>query len=115
MTDLTQHIPSATNALAGRLITGLGLGHRAIRICNCTITNVPGPQQPLYFNGAKLLKMTGSAPIIDGMGLIITAISYNGEIIFSFTACREMTPDPEKLAAFALKSFKALRKAAPAT
>jgi WS/DGAT/MGAT family acyltransferase len=115
MTDLTQHIPSATNALAGRLITGLGLGHRAIRICNCTITNVPGPQQPLYFNGAKLLKMTGSAPIIDGMGLIITAISYNGEIIFSFTACREMTPDPEKLATFALKSFKALRKAATAT
>jgi hypothetical protein len=49
------------------------------------------------------------------MGLIITAISYNGEIIFSFTACREMTPDPEKLAAFALKSFKALRKAAKAT
>ncbi len=114
MTDLTQHIPSATTALAGRLITGLGLGHRAIRVCNCTITNVPGPQQPLYFNGAKLLKMTGCAPIVDGMGLIITAISYNGEIVFSFSGCREMIPDPEKLSAYSVLSFKALRKAAAA-
>jgi WS/DGAT/MGAT family acyltransferase len=114
MTDLTQHIPSATTALAGRLITGLGLGHRAIRVCNCTITNVPGPQQPLYFNGAKLLKMTGCAPIVDGMGLIITAISYNGEIVFAFTGCREMIPDPEKLSAYSVKSFKALQKAASA-
>jgi len=112
MTDLTQHIPSATTALAGRLITGLGLGHRAIRVCNCTITNVPGPQQPLYFNGAKLVKMIGCAPIVDGMGLIITAISYNGEIVFSFSGCREMIPDPEKLSAYSVASFKALQKAA---
>jgi len=114
MTDLTQHIPSATTALAGRLITGLGLGHRAIRVCNCTITNVPGPQQPLYFNGAKMIKMIGCAPIVDGMGLIITAISYNGEIVFSFTGCREMIPDPEKLSAYSVVSFKALQKAAAA-
>jgi WS/DGAT/MGAT family acyltransferase len=114
MTDITQHIPSATTALAGRLVTGLGLGHRAIRVCNCTITNVPGPQQPLYFNGAKLIKMTGCAPIVDGMGLIITAISYNGEIVFSFTGCRDMTPDPERLSAYSVASFKALRKDAAA-
>lgn len=114
MTDLTQHIPSATTALAGRLITGLGLGHRAIRLCNCTITNVPGPQQPLYLNGAKLIKMAGCGPVIDGMGLIISAMSYNGEIIFSFTGCRHVTPDPEKLSACTVASFKALRNAAAA-
>ncbi len=112
MTDITRHIPSATMALAGRLVTGLGLGHRAMRLCNCTVTNVPGVQQPLYLNGAKLLKSTGCAPVIDGMGLIISAISYNGEIIFSFTGCREITPDPEKLPACARASFGALKKAA---
>jgi len=112
MTDITRHIPSATMALAGRLVPGLGLGHRAMRLCNCTVTNVPGVQQPLYLNGAKLLKSTGCAPVIDGMGLIISAISYNGEIIFSFTGCREITPDPEKLSACSLASFRALKKAA---
>jgi WS/DGAT/MGAT family acyltransferase len=111
MTDITRHIPSATMALAGRLVTGLGLGHRAMRLCNCTVTNVPGAQQPLYLNGAKLIKSTGCAPVIDGMGLIITAISYNGEVVFSFSGCREITPDPERLAACTTASFRALKKA----
>ncbi len=114
MTDLTQHMPAATTALAGRLVTALGLGHRAIRLGNCTITNVPGPQQPLYLNGAKLIKSTGCGPVIDGMGLIISAISYNGEIVFSFTSCREMMPDPERLSALTKASFRSLKKAAAA-
>ncbi len=114
MTDITRHIPSATMALAGRLVTGLGLGHRAMRLCNCTVTNVPGVQQPLYLNGAKLIKSTGCAPVIDGMALVISAISYNGEIVLSFTGCREITPDPEKLSACSLASFRALKKAAAA-
>ncbi len=114
MTDITRHIPSATMALAGRLVTGLGLGHRAMRLFNCTVTNVPGVQQPLYCNGAKLIMSTGFAPVIDGMGLIISAISYNGEIVFSFTGCREITPDPERLSACTKASFNSLKKAAAA-
>jgi hypothetical protein len=68
----------------------------------------------LYLNGAKLIKSTGFAPVIDGMGLIISAISYNGEIIFSFTGCREITPDPEQLSACTSVSFNSLKKAAAA-
>jgi hypothetical protein len=71
-------------------------------------------QQPLYLNGAKLIKSTGFAPVIDGMGLIISAISYNGEIIFSFTGCREITPDPEQLSTCTMASFNSLKKAAAA-
>jgi WS/DGAT/MGAT family acyltransferase len=112
MTDLMSHTPAVTLALAGRLITGLGLAHRTFRLCNCTITNVPGPQQPWYLNGAKLLLSTGAAPVIDGMGLIITAISYNGDMVFSFTACRRMLPDPEFLRACASECFDSLENAA---
>jgi WS/DGAT/MGAT family acyltransferase len=111
MTDISRFVPSATLALAGRMVTGLGLGNRA-RFANCTITNVPGPQQPLYFNGAKLLKSTGCAPVIDGMGLILTAISYNGEVVMSITSCRDITPDPEFFMACLGRSFRSLKKAA---
>ena len=110
MTDITSHMSSATMALAGRLVTELGLGHRATRLANCVVTNVPGPQQPLYFNGARLLKSTGCAPVIDGMGLLIGAISYNGDIVLSISACREVVPDPEFLAACLGRSFQQLRK-----
>lgn len=113
MTDISRHIPSATMALAGRLVTGLGLGHRT-RFANCTVTNVPGPQQPLYLNGAKLLMSSGCGPVIDGMGLIIGAISYNGDIMFSMTACREIVPDPAFLTGCIRRSFEAMKKAVAA-
>ena len=112
MTDITRHMSSTTMALAGRLVTELGLGHRAMRLGNCVVTNVPGPQQPLYFNGAKLLKSTGCAPVLDGMGLLLGAISYNGEIVLSISACRDIVPDPEFLAACLRRSFQRLKKAA---
>ncbi len=111
MTDISRHIPSATLALAGRLVTGLGLGHRT-RFANCTITNVPGPQQPLYLNGARLLMSTGCGPVLDGMGLILTAISYDGDVVLSLTSCREIMPDPEYFVSCMKRAFQALKKAA---
>jgi WS/DGAT/MGAT family acyltransferase len=113
MTDISRHVPSATMALAGRLVTGLGLGHRT-RFANCTITNVPGPQQPLYLNGAKLLMSTGCGPVIDGMGLIIGAISYNGDVVFSITACREIVSDPAFLTQCIKRAFQETKQAAAA-
>jgi len=114
MTDLAQHIPAATEALAGRLITSLGLGHRTSAVTNCVVTNVPGPQQPLYLNGARMLRSTGCGPVLDGMGLIITAISYDGEIVLSITGCRKITPDPEFLADCLRSSFDELKGASTA-
>ena len=62
---------------------------------NCTITNVPGPQFPLYVQGHKLFAVMGTAPIIDGMGLIITIFSYDGQIIISSTSDSNSMPDIE--------------------
>jgi WS/DGAT/MGAT family acyltransferase len=113
MTDISKHLPSGTVALAGRLVTGLGLGHRT-RFANCTITNVPGPQHPLYLNGAKLLLSTGCGPVIDGMGLILTAISYDGEVALSLTSCREIIPDPEHLVTCMKNAFRDMKAASAA-
>ena len=55
----------------------------------------PGPQQPLYMNGAKLLHTFGLAPLADGMGLFIATPSYNGEMTFSIISAREIMPDIE--------------------
>jgi len=110
--EIARHIPAPTQAIAGRLVTALGLGYKTMRLCNCTVTNIPGPRQPLYLNGARLALSTGAGPVIDGMGLIISVFSYAGCIVFSFTGCREITPDPENLCAYARNAFKVLRQAA---
>jgi WS/DGAT/MGAT family acyltransferase len=92
MTDLTQHVPAATQVLAGRLVLRAGM---APKLCNLFISNVPGPQTPLYMNGAKILHNYGMAPLANGMALFIATPSYNGEISFSVTSTREVLPDIE--------------------
>ena len=92
MTDLSQHVPAATQVLAGLLVLRAGMASRA---CNLFISNVPGPQVPLYMNGAQQVGAYGLAPLVNGMGLFIATPSYNGEVTFNVTSTREILPDME--------------------
>ncbi len=95
MTDYSQFVPSTTAALAARLYTNLGMADRTNPAFNCVITNVPGPQVPLFCAGAKMVAHYGLGPLFDGMGLIFPVVSYCGQITISVSSCREMLPDPE--------------------
>lgn len=111
MTDFNQFIPSTTAALSARLYTELGLSDRSPSPFNCVITNVPGPQFPLYSAGAKLVTQFGLGPIFDGMGLIFPVFSYNGQITISVNSCREMMPDPDFFAKCLQESYDELKAA----
>jgi hypothetical protein len=112
MTDYTQFIPSTTAALAARMYTRLGMANRTNPVFNCVITNVPGPQVPLYCAGARMVAHYGMGPVFDGMGLIFPVVSYCGRITISVTSCREMMPDPEFFAACLEASYAELKTAA---
>ncbi len=111
MTDYSRFIPAQLAALAARLYTSYGMAKRTVPAFNCVVTNVPGPQKPLYMSGARLLRTHGLAPVFDGMGLIFPVLSYDGEITISFTSCRDMLPDPERLANHLDESFHELETA----
>src|SRR5690606_23105259 len=89
-TRLTQLIPSTMIGLSARIYTEFQLAQRHKPLFNLPITNVPGPQMPLYFGGAKLVRQFGSAPLFDGIGLVFTVISYNSKITFSVTSCPQI-------------------------
>jgi diacylglycerol O-acyltransferase len=93
MTDYRQFVPAVTAAQAGRLMSSLANVQQPT--FNVSITNVPGPQVPLYAMGAKLLTNMGLGPVTHGMGMIMPVTSYCGEIYIGFTSCREMLPDPD--------------------
>ena len=112
LTDYSQFIPSTTAAMAARLYVQLGLSERVNIPFNCVVTNVPGPQFPLYSAGAKLLAQYGLGPIFDGMGLIFPVFSYNGKLFLSVTSCREMMPDPEFFSECMQAAFDELKAAA---
>lgn len=60
---------------------------------NVTISNVPGPRQPLYFGGAKLEAYVPVSIVTDNMGLNITVHSYLDRLDFGIIAARELVPD----------------------
>lgn len=95
MTDYTQFIPGSLAGLAARASAQLGLANRVRPFLSTVITNVPGPQVPLYLAGARMVQSYGMGPVMDGMGLIHAVTSYCGDISISFTSCREMLADPD--------------------
>ena len=105
MTDINKHIPSSTLALAGRLITQWGAATRIKPVSNLAITNVPGPQIPLYMNGAKLMAQYGMGPLVDSASLFIAVLSYNSKITVTVTSCRDLMEDPAFFGDCIEKSF----------
>jgi WS/DGAT/MGAT family acyltransferase len=114
MTDISQVLPGTFSGLAARLYTRLGLANRVKPFLNTVITNVPGPQVPLYFTGAKMVGFYGMGPVMDGMGLIHLVLSFAGRISISVTACRDQMPDPGFYAECVEASFAELVSAAQA-
>jgi len=112
MTDLSQHVPAATQVLASRLVLKSGM---AARVCNLFISNVPGPQVPLYVNGAEQIAAYGMAPLVNGMGLFIATPSYNGQISFNVTSTRELIPDMRFFISCLNKSLSELKRATKLT
>jgi diacylglycerol O-acyltransferase len=111
MTDYSQFIPSTLTAQAARLATRWHLVNQIRPIYNCVVTNVPGPQVPLYISGAKMLSNFGTGPVADGLGLFHVISSYCGEFTVSATSCREMMPDPAFYRECLRESFESLKNA----
>ncbi|HSO33451.1 MAG TPA: WS/DGAT domain-containing protein, partial [Labilithrix sp.] len=80
---------SGLAALAGRS----KLVEKLPPLINVLISNVPGPQFPLYFAGAKLLTYYPVSIPAHGGALNMTVQSYNGSLEFGLTACRRAVPD----------------------
>ena len=112
MTDVTQTMPGALAGIAGRLVARTGLMSRLTPVAHCVVTNVPGPQIPLYFTGAKMVGSFGLGLPMEGIGLFHAVLSYNGAITIAVTACRTQMPDPSFYARCLEDSFRELREAA---
>ena len=87
-----EHATPNTFALAARLYTGMRLADRHRPIANLVISNVPGPDIPLYLGGAEMLAGFPLGPVMDGMGLNITIMSYRGVLYWGLVSCARAVP-----------------------
>jgi diacylglycerol O-acyltransferase / wax synthase len=81
-------------------------------VANTGVSNVPGPAEPIYFTGARLLRVTGLGPLIAGMNLFHVIASYNGTVSMGVTADRDALPDPAHYADCMQAAFDELLAAA---
>jgi len=90
--DLSALIPTALSGLAARAL--LKLATMPGLLFNLFVSNVPGPQLPLYIAGARVKGIYPVSAVTDMTGgLNITLFSYDGNLDFGLIACREMVPD----------------------
>lgn len=79
---------------------------------NMIVTNVPGPQFPLYLAGAKLLALYPIVPLIPGGGLGVALFSYEGKLCWGFNGDFELVPDLGAFVDDVRAAFERLRQAA---
>jgi WS/DGAT/MGAT family acyltransferase len=114
LTDWAEFAAPAVAARAARLASSLRVMERMGPIFNVTISNVPGPDFPLYSAGARMEAIYPLGPIADGVGLNITVMSYLGSVFFGLLACRETVPEVQRIAGYMNDSLQELVKAADA-
>jgi len=78
---------------------------------NLVISNVPGPEEPLYFRGARLEASYPVSIPVHGMALNITCNSYAGSMNFGFIGCRDTLPKLQRLAVYCGEALCELEKA----
>ncbi len=78
---------------------------------NTIITNVPGPQFPLYMLGARLRWMLPMVPLLENMGLGIALFSYDGRMSWGFNADYGQVPDLPDFVAAVARSFREFAEA----
>jgi diacylglycerol O-acyltransferase len=103
-------VPALT-ARAARVVFATGLLHR-LPPFNVTISNVPGPNAPVYMCDARLVAHYPVSVVTDGQGLNITLVGYLGQLHFGLVSSRELIPDIDKLAGYLPDELALLAEAA---
>lgn len=88
-----------------------GMGGRTRPMFNITISNVPGPDKPLYFRGAELLATYPASIVTHGQAVNITCQSYAGYMNFGYTGCHSSVPGIQRLAVYTGEALQELEEA----
>jgi len=111
LTRIPMNLPAPVARNLYPLLMTLSVQSRTL-LFNTLISNVAIDGGPLYFAGAKLVKVLATAPPFDQWAVFHTVVSFGGEMSIAFTACRETLPDAAFYAECIEASFHELKTAA---
>jgi hypothetical protein len=103
MTELKR---SRQAAVTFGVLAALGMGPSALQKpildvlsekASAVLTNVPGPQSPMYLAGSKMRSLMFWVPQNGSIGTGISILSYNGKVFFGLMTDRRRVPDPQAI------------------
>ena len=97
MLDWSEAAPAAAYRWILGAYSQSGLSDYVPPPANLIVSNVRGPDQPLYVAGARLRTMYSVGPALEGIGLNITGWSYCGDLAVALIADAEAIPDPHSI------------------
>ncbi|MEO1060993.1 MAG: wax ester/triacylglycerol synthase family O-acyltransferase [Actinomycetota bacterium] len=115
LADVADLVPPAIGAPLAQLAHRAGLRNVLPPAANLTISNVPGPREPLYAAGSRLLEYYPCPPINDAMSLNVTCLSYLDRMYFGVAGDPELLPDVQRLVDRLLEHLDVLASLSPTT
>lgn len=106
LVHLSGFAPSTLHTLGARVAMGLSR-----RLYNLAVTNVPGPQAPLYAAGVRLLQVYPVVPLAPGQAVSVGVTSYDGGVYYGLNADLDAMPDADILAQCLAESLAELLEA----
>jgi diacylglycerol O-acyltransferase / wax synthase len=126
VSETTAGLKESRQALGGEVLTAISdwtvpnLLVQAVRLAarrrpyNLIVTNVPGPQIPLYLLGALMRTSYPVVPLFENLGLVVGLFSYNGGLYWGLNADWEQFPDLHDFVIALEDAFQELQQAAQA-
>jgi len=99
LVNWAEHATPNVFAAAARLYSRMHLADRHRPVANLIVSNVPGPDFPLYLAGAEMTAGFPLGPVMDGIGVNVTIMSYRGVLHWGIISCPETLPRVWQLAA----------------
>jgi len=93
LADWVEYTPPRPYAWLARQYSRFRIADRHRPPINVVVSNVPGPRDPLYIAGARLEAIYSVGPVLENIGLNVTAWSYLDQVHVSAIACRDVIPD----------------------
>ncbi len=96
--DWADAVVPAVSSRLSRLATGVRLFDRLGPPFNLIVSNVPGPDTPLYLAGSRLVALFPFGPIVEGVGVNVTVFSYEETVYVGVIGCWDLVPDVATIA-----------------
>ena len=110
--DMVDLIPPPLLSAAMSMWSRSGMADRTPPAHNLIVSNVPGPDFPLYLAGAEVVGLYPFGPLMEGSGLNVTVISHNGRLDIGLIVCPDLVPGADDLLADILGAFDELEELA---